>query len=264
MSISEIISEIKSREFTEKDWSIYLRDVPSEFIDIVDGEQIVTDNLWYVDDGFCEVGFDCTSRMEAADEYVSGGTYGECDRPWDGLKSATTWVSVVTYRKGFNRLGEGLRYHAEDLKVTVEPESLDCLDSEHQWVDYEGAQGHQGGVIYSEVCIRCAGIRRTDTWATDSSDGEQGLTEVRYLYPTDRSKEYARTKLLTEVEDILDDLPWVVKYVRRDDEITAEIDSATDFAEVSSNLHRFTEYSALCYTADEESRELTIRVTFDA
>lgn len=75
--------------------------------------------------------------------------------------------------------------------VTVEPEEPQCMDeNEHDWQsphaivggveENPGVHGHGGGVVITEVCMRCGCGRHTDTWAQDSS-GRQGLRSVKYV-----------------------------------------------------------------------------------
>lgn len=70
----------------------------------------------------------------------------------------------------------------ETVRIEITPQEPECeSDGQHDWCeDDDGVRGHGGGVIIRDTCSRCGLHRRTDTWATDTSTGEQGLTSVRY------------------------------------------------------------------------------------
>lgn len=119
------------------------------------------------------VGIWAGSRTEAAWGYIDSGDYGE--------ELHTRWVKVYVYGMG------GLTTHKIQLSATAPP----CIDGQdHRWEtplsivggceENPGLFGHAGGVRIHEVCTRCGCGMLTDTWASDPSDGEEGLTGVRY------------------------------------------------------------------------------------
>ena len=140
------------------------------------------------DDGNAEVDYpDAETGREAAEEYVAGGDWGDV--------SETTWIRVsawqvcVSVDAAGNRI-EG-RYGDQSYTIAEEPEEPECAAGhEHEWTspheivggieENPGVQGHGGGVICEEVCLRCGCTRITDTWAQCPETGEQGLTSVRY------------------------------------------------------------------------------------
>lgn len=126
------------------------------------------------DDGNSEIEIEADSAQEAAQEYVDGGSWGEV--------TETIWISVYVVR-----LGED---EGERIKVTINPDEPGCSKGEHDWQaphdivggieENPGVWGHGGGVVIHEVCLHCGCGSVTDTWAQDSSDGEQGLESVCY------------------------------------------------------------------------------------
>lgn len=115
------------------------------------------------------------SRREAAEAYVSDGSWGDpCD--------ATTWVTVSTWQRwtiGSATLDdEGSQ---RDAKVAIDPEEPECAEGHaHAWDDYGHDQCHGAGIVSSVRCRYCGAVCTTDTYAQDPDDGEQGLTSVRY------------------------------------------------------------------------------------
>lgn len=75
--------------------------------------------------------------------------------------------------------------------VSVHPSEPPCKGAQHNWkAPYEivggvrenpGVFGSGGGVLITEVCVNCGCGRRTDTWAQNPSNGEQGLTSISYV-----------------------------------------------------------------------------------
>jgi hypothetical protein len=104
-----------------------------------------------------------------------------------GAQESTHWVDWELRAKDKDG-------HDEDVAcgtVAIDPDEPECGHTEgHDWrspysllgglQENPGVQGHGGGVIYREVCVRCGCERITDTWAQRPDNGEQGLTSVRY------------------------------------------------------------------------------------
>ena len=74
--------------------------------------------------------------------------------------------------------------------IVIHPDAPACVDEgDHDWQsphhllgglpENPGVWGKGGGVIYTEVCMRCGTARTVDTWAQGPS-GEQGLHSVKY------------------------------------------------------------------------------------
>lgn len=149
-----------------------------------DGVLVLDDCPMYADDGNAEIEYDIkTTPVDAAQQYVSDGDWGDCEE--------TSWVTVYTYRKGINDRGEVVHVGRDSHKIELSPPEPECIDgNEHIWKspfkivggckESPGVYGHGGGVLISECCMICGCKRTTDTWAQDSSDGEQGLTSVSY------------------------------------------------------------------------------------
>ncbi len=143
---------------------------------------------WYADDGNCAVHYEhATSGSEAAREYVADGDWG------DG--SGTAWVTVHYWQECVSIDDSGARitgrYAEGSEDVAIEPGEPECAPGgEHDWrapyslvggiKENPGVQGHGGGVICREVCVRCGCERVTNTWAQNPANGTQGLTLVSY------------------------------------------------------------------------------------
>ena len=90
---------------------------------------------------------------------------------WDAAKR-TIWASYAVHDAAGDEVATG--------KVAVDPTEPRCRrDHEHDWRT-DSVSGSGGGVLTSDVCAHCGCERVTDTWATDPSTGEQGLTSVSY------------------------------------------------------------------------------------
>lgn len=159
------------------------------------------------DDGNAEVEIEASSAEEAAKAYVEGGDWGEGDE--------TFWVAVWVKEVPEDGSDEGC---VERIKVPVHPEEPDCTDGNtHDWQsphdivggieENPGVWGHGGGVFFHEVCMNCGCARITDTWAQDPSDGEQGLTSVRYdgEQYADRVREIVVGRRGEELDQLLED-----------------------------------------------------------
>lgn len=108
---------------------------------------------------------------EALEAWVREGT-------WDASRG-TVFVSAWAF-DGRDGRGE----QAAATTVTIQPDEPECEAAAHDWAE-ESVRGHGGGVVVVERCSHCGCSRTTDTWATNPSTGEQGLTSVSYEEPTD-------------------------------------------------------------------------------
>lgn len=180
------------------------------------------------DEGGHEVAFpEAQLPWNAADRYVSDGDYPPPDE--------TTQVHVRTWRAGIGLDEDGDIFEAEaDVehhKVRLDPEEPDCVDDgEHEWArphllvggveSNPGVLGSGGGVVSTEVCLRCGCARITDTWATDMVDGTH-FASIRY-----EVGEYDDRIVSTALDDVdaaaklLDDDDWAdsVRRVREGEE----------------------------------------------
>lgn len=119
------------------------------------------------DDGTGPVVITASSAREAAEEYAEDCGYDPSDRTW--------WVAVTV---------ESADGDVATIKVAIEPEEPACVAGHvHRWRD-SGVRGHGGGVVQTDECRWCGLQRHTDTWAQDTTDGEQGLTGVSYDEPS--------------------------------------------------------------------------------
>jgi hypothetical protein len=116
------------------------------------------------------------AQAEAEDWVKDGGFHFE-----DGDESVFFDVTIE------DEDGETLT----NLTVTIDPDEPECFHSDgHNYQQpFEivggcsqnpGVHGHGGGVIISEVCIRCGTSKVTDTWAQHKGNGRQGFESVAY------------------------------------------------------------------------------------
>lgn len=104
------------------------------------------------------------SAEEAIDKYLDGGN-------WTPDEGGTVWYTITACDRDGERA---------ERKVAFDPPEPQCTDGHsHDWASPR-VSGHGGGVIIREACAHCGLHKYTDTWATDPSDGEQGLTSVEY------------------------------------------------------------------------------------
>ena len=160
----------------------------------IDGDALVTIAAgWTADDGNAAVHFPgATCGLEAADEYVTDGDWGD--------RAATRWASIDAWRIAhtLDRTGERvtLEIDRESHTVAIEATEPACADGRaHYWTEPHeivggmsespGIRGHGGGVCVTSICQHCGIYRTIDTWAQCQSTGEQGLTSVIYS-PADR------------------------------------------------------------------------------
>lgn len=137
------------------------------------------DECWIARDGDSGVTLDLgvttpSDAREDAIAWAEGGDYGDVVR--------TIWLDVDL------RSETG---HEDRVTTQIDPTEPACGDGrEHGWQsphaivgglrENPGVRGHGGGVICTEVCLRCGCARITDTWAQRRDTGEQGLTSVEY------------------------------------------------------------------------------------
>ena len=149
-------------------------------------KKIIIEPGYFADSGDEELHFESAeSGIEAAREYVSGGDWGECTK--------THWINVTTWRTeliiGGGELVEE-RIEEETHKIEIEPEEPNCTELENHAWDSSGVYGHGGGVTETEICRHCGTYRRSDSWAQDPFDGEQGLRSIEYREADEESLEY--------------------------------------------------------------------------
>ena len=138
--------------------------------------EVTLDDVYLVGDQYSgQMTIRADSPDDAIDEYLDGG---DCT-PDEG---GTVWYTITAYDRNGER---------SERKVSFDPPEPQCTDGHsHDWAspieivggleENPGVHGHGGGVIVHEVCAHCGLHKYTDTWATDPSDGEQGLTSVEY------------------------------------------------------------------------------------
>lgn len=161
------------------DWS---GDEPAE------GAPVFLVDGWFADDGNCEVHYSyADSGRKAAREYVDGGDWGD-------RSDGTIWVRVSAWQEVRSVDSDGQvvtgRACEDSHTIALDPDEPECPEGEHDWQSPHeivggiksnpGVWGNGGGVIITEVCMRCGCGRHTDTWAQDPDTGEQGLRSVRY------------------------------------------------------------------------------------
>ena len=154
---------------------------------------------WHADDGHCEITVKCNSGEAAAQEYVSGGDWGDVD--------TTIWIRVHVWQSATTATGIIVRANEETWRVALDPDEPTCTSEKgHNWrspheivgglENNPGVWGNGGGVKIYECCTRCGCERLTDTWAQDRDTGEQGLEAVSYT-----PRKYAAKLGLEPVEE---------------------------------------------------------------
>lgn len=168
----------------------------AETMEVADDCLVPEPERWYADDGNAEV--ECGDDADSArEQYVQDGDWGE--------DSATSWVTVYSYRKGVAADGSIEDVDRESDDVAIDPTEPDCHDGEdHDWQtpheivggieENPGCWGHGGGVYIHHVCLKCGCRMTTDSWAQNPSNGVQGLDSVEYEedYYEDRLEELAK------------------------------------------------------------------------
>ncbi len=121
-----------------------------------------------------------TSAKAALREARSGVERGNYSDEIEG----TIWIDVRVHCRETDESASGT--------VQLDEDEPDCDSDEaaHDWQspyallggikENPGVWCHGGGVIITEVCIRCGCKKVTDTWAQRPDTGEQGLTSVSY------------------------------------------------------------------------------------
>jgi hypothetical protein len=134
-----------------------------------------------------------TKTIMAASDKVAWQEAREWTENGDYDLTETIWVRVYVARETDPGYESGRGSDDEEtLTVTLEPPEPPCGDDggDHDWQsphaivggikENPGVQGHGGGVLIHEACMRCGCARHTDTWAQNPSTGEQGLRSVAY------------------------------------------------------------------------------------
>lgn len=157
------------------------------------------------DGGSEEFAVSCDAdAFEYAREYARDGSWGDI--------TSTIWIGACVWRLVVDEDGDDAWEELDTISVEINPEVPECVDSEgdipgaeyiddstllasddddgHRWrsphellgglKENPGVWGHGGGVIVTEVCMRCGCQRTTDTWAQDRTSGQQGLTSVEH------------------------------------------------------------------------------------
>ena len=143
---------------------------------------------WSATDGQCAIHFPlAASGSDAAKQYVVDGDYADPD--------STYWLTVDYWQSCVSIDASGARIAgraSEGTKtITIDPKEPECPDREgHDWqspLEIVGGDRHNPGVwgrgagaIIVEACMRCGCERRTNTWAQNPVNGEQGLTSVSF------------------------------------------------------------------------------------
>jgi hypothetical protein len=170
--------------FAEGGWNLHLSG-GEWHVDAPAAETTKTYLVWDVNR--IEVQIDAETAEKAAEEYVSEGTWGHA------LK--TSWVTVTVLELGADP------DEACDCTVTLDPDEPICThDDGHDWQqpvrlvggceESPGVRGHGGGIIDTEICLRCGYVKHLDTWAQNPETGEQGLRSVEYCPDDERLQEY--------------------------------------------------------------------------
>ena len=173
-------------------------------IDLVEDCLVLPGTPITADDGNAPIEYEDMTAEEAAEEYVSGGDWGE--------ENETKWIDVRTWQDGLDEDGDTVRVGAEKHTITIEATEPECLDGdEHVWntphsilgglKENPGCWGHGGGVICHEVCMRCGCQKTTDSWAQNPSNGQQGLRSTEYTEGK-YTDEVAEAHLAEAVDDL--------------------------------------------------------------
>lgn len=161
----------------------------------------------------CDAEMAADDAVDAARAAIEGS---DCPRLWDlsedgheydstvatsakrALKTARANVDRGNYNDAEGTIWIDVRVHcretdeSDSYTVQSDEDEPDCDSDEgmHSWQspielvggikENPGVWGHGGGVIITEVCVRCGCKRTTDTWAQRPDTGEQGLTSVSY------------------------------------------------------------------------------------
>jgi hypothetical protein len=182
----ELISGCASRDRALAEWAIHWFD-GCFGAEVVDGCLVPDPAVWYArDDSGYEMEMEgCEDAEGAAQAYVDGGDWNQEEQ------TGTSWVTVRGYLKGIDCDGDECCVSEFQDDIAIEQPEPNCLDGEnHDWQspysivggikENPGVWGHGGGVIIKEVCMLCGCQKVTDTWAQNPSNGQQGLTSVKY------------------------------------------------------------------------------------
>lgn len=142
------------------------------------------------------------SQTDALEDWIKDGNWGEF--------TSTIWINGYVRAYQLNADGEEIEDDDEgSASITVEfdPAEPDCINGEeHDWQapielvggieSNPGVQANGGGVICTEVCVRCGCGKTRDSWAQNPSNGVQGLNSIEF-----KAGEY-----LDELSEYLEDL----------------------------------------------------------
>jgi hypothetical protein len=158
-----------------------MRDFPGKDVTLEVGDEMTATKtheyeIW--EDSGAEETIEAESMEDALEQAEKWASEGEVDTS-EGTVYGTVYVR------------DTLTDEQEDATVTFEPAEPECTHDEgHDWQtpheilggieENPGCWGHGGGVKYTEVCMRCGCGKHVDTWAQNSSTGEQGLTSTSY------------------------------------------------------------------------------------
>ena len=120
---------------------------------------------------------------------------------WD-LSNGAIWITDRAVALD-PHTGDEIYNTKVSVTVAFQPDEPECMRGEdHDWQsphdvvggieDNPGVWGSGGGIVSREVCSHCGRYRVTDTWATNPSTGEQGLTSVAYEDADDDSIAWVR------------------------------------------------------------------------
>lgn len=146
--------------------------------------------IYMCTDGNGDIEIEADSALEAAQEFVDGGDWGEITK--------TSWVTVYVTEKN-PEISDLVEAHTIELN----PDEPKCEEGEHDWrspysvlggiKENPGVWGNGGGVIIREVCCKCGCYKITNTWDQNPENGEQGLTSVSYEEADELSLEYVES-----------------------------------------------------------------------
>lgn len=123
-----------------------------------------------------EVVINSRSHERAARRYVKDGNWGDIKK--------TTWINVyVKSRKD---------EYPKRVKIPIHPKEPACIKGlKHRWKtphsivggieSNPGVWASGGGVICTEVCMKCGCGKHTNSWDHDPETGESGLKSVEYV-----------------------------------------------------------------------------------
>lgn len=138
--------------------------------------------------------------MEQARELAADGD-------WDAT-DGTLWVDYSVESEDGEESDTGT--------LTIHPHEPGCDDGgSHDWqqpheivggiAENPGVLGSGGGVKIVECCMKCGCQKTTDTWATRSDTGEQGMESTSYAKPEFFGEHDTHQQVIAEARDNWDD-----------------------------------------------------------